>query len=103
MFIGKYDKSVVVTFLGTLSAMIGMYFVLGYEEPRLTGAIICLVIAIIGICIRYIKTLTQKLLVEKTFKRYVAPEVVDKIMKTGMDNIVDKAADVAPKVIPPVV
>lgn len=49
--------------------------------------IICLVIAIIGICIRYIKTLTQKLLVEKTFKRYVAPEVVDKIMKTGMDNI----------------
>ena len=48
MFIGKYDKSVVVTFLGTLSAMIGMYFVLGYEEPRLTGAIICLVIA--GIC-----------------------------------------------------
>ena len=48
MFIGKYDKSVVVTFLGTLSAMIGMYFILGYDEPRLTGAIICLIIA--GIC-----------------------------------------------------
>ena len=48
MFIGKYDKSVVVTFLGTLSAMIGMYFILGYEEPRLTGAMICLIIA--GIC-----------------------------------------------------
>ena len=31
MFIGKYDKSVVVTFLGTLSAMIGMYFILGYD------------------------------------------------------------------------
>lgn len=49
--------------------------------------VICLMIAVVGICIRYIKALAQKHLVEKTFKRYVAPEVVDKIMKTGMDNI----------------
>lgn len=48
MFIGKYDKSVIVTFLGTLSAMTGMYFILGYDEPKLTIAIICLIIA--GIC-----------------------------------------------------
>lgn len=48
MFIGKYDKSVIVTYLGTLSSMIGIYFVLGSEIPRITGAIICLMIA--GIC-----------------------------------------------------
>lgn len=48
MFIGKYDKSVIVTFLGTLSAMIGIYFILGYAEPKLTASIICLMIA--GIC-----------------------------------------------------
>lgn len=48
MFIGKYDKSVIVTYLGTLSSMIGIYFVLGCEIPRITGAIICLMIA--GIC-----------------------------------------------------
>lgn len=48
MFIGKYDKSVIVTYLGTLSSMIGIYFVLGGEVPRITGAIICLMIA--GIC-----------------------------------------------------
>ena len=41
MFIGKYDKSVIVTYLGTL-------FILGGEIPRITGAIICLMIA--GIC-----------------------------------------------------
>lgn len=48
MFIGKYDKSVVATFLGVLSTMIGIYFILGFEEPKLTGAIICLIIS--GIC-----------------------------------------------------
>ena len=48
MFIGKYDKSVIVTYLGTLSSMIGIYFILGGEIPRITGAIICLMIA--GIC-----------------------------------------------------
>ncbi len=48
MFIGKYDKSVIVTYLGILSAMIGMYLVLGYSTPKLTGAIICLMIS--GVC-----------------------------------------------------
>ena len=48
MFIGKYDKSVIVTFLGTLSAMTGIYLILGYSEPKLTVAMICLIIA--GIC-----------------------------------------------------
>ncbi len=48
MFIGKYDRSVIVTFLGVLSTMIGIYFILGVSEPMLTGAVICLMIS--GIC-----------------------------------------------------
>ncbi len=48
MFIGKYDKSVVVTFLGVLSTMIGIYLILGNSTPNVTGAIICLMIS--GIC-----------------------------------------------------
>ncbi len=48
MFIGKYDKSVVVTYLGVLSTMLGIYFILGYSVPKLTGAFICLMVS--GIC-----------------------------------------------------
>lgn len=49
--------------------------------------LICFAIPVFNVGIHYIRTLTQKRMVEKTFKRYVAPEVVDKIMKTGMDQI----------------
>ena len=48
MFIGKYNKSVIVTYLGVISTMIGIYFILGQPEPKITGAIICLMIS--GIC-----------------------------------------------------
>ena len=48
MFIGKYDKSVIVTYLGVLSTMIGIYFVFGTNTVRITGAIICLMVS--GIC-----------------------------------------------------
>jgi len=48
MFIGKYDKSVIVTYLGVLSTMIGIYLVFGSDTPHVTGAIICLMVA--GIC-----------------------------------------------------
>lgn len=48
MFIGKYDKSVIVTYLGTLSTMIGIYLIIGSVNPNVTGAMICLMIA--GIC-----------------------------------------------------
>lgn len=48
MFIGKYDKSVIVTYLGILSTMIGIYLILGSDTPHVTGSIICLMIS--GIC-----------------------------------------------------
>ena len=35
----------------------------------------------------YVKALARKHQVEKTFKRYVDPEIVDEIMQTGMENI----------------
>ena len=48
MFIGKYDKSVIVTYLGVCSTLIGFYLILGNDTARITGAIICLMVS--GIC-----------------------------------------------------
>lgn len=48
MFIGKYDKSVIVTYLGILSTMVGIYLIFGSDTPHVTGSIICLMIS--GIC-----------------------------------------------------
>lgn|GEM_PF-22322 len=48
MFIGKYNKSVIVTYLGVLSTMIGIYAIIGYSEPALHTAMVCLMLA--GIC-----------------------------------------------------
>jgi CDP-diacylglycerol--serine O-phosphatidyltransferase len=43
MFIGKFDRAILITLLGTLSVMIGSYFAL--VEGNITVSIICLVIA----------------------------------------------------------
>lgn len=48
MIIGKYNKSVIVTYLGVLSTAIGIFFILGNESPLLTLPIICFMIS--GIC-----------------------------------------------------
>lgn len=48
MFIGKYNKSVIVTYLGVLFDLIGFYLLMGISEPKLTGAVICLMLS--GIC-----------------------------------------------------
>lgn len=44
-------------------------------------------VAIVSIIIHYIKATIEKKKVEGTFKRYVAPEIVDDILKQGMDTI----------------
>ncbi len=48
MFIGKYNRSVIVTYLGVLSTMMGFYFIFGFDKPKMTGAMIFLMIS--GIC-----------------------------------------------------
>ncbi len=48
MFIGKYNRSVIVTYLGVLSTMVGMCCIFGFATPKITAAIICLMIS--GIC-----------------------------------------------------
>ena len=45
MFIGKYNKSVILTYLGAISAMIGISVAI---NQHITGAIICLIIS--GVC-----------------------------------------------------
>lgn len=42
---------------------------------------------VVSIVIHYIKVTIEKKKVEGTFKRYVAPEIVDDILKQGMDTI----------------
>ena len=46
MFIGKYNKSVIVTYLGVIAALIGSYLAVITQMPRY--AVLCLIIA--GIC-----------------------------------------------------
>lgn len=46
MFIGKFNRSVIVTYLGTLATILGFYLVL--VDKNITGSIICLMVA--GIC-----------------------------------------------------
>ena len=46
MFIGKYNKSVIVTYLGVIAAVIGCYLAVVKNTPRY--AVLCLIIA--GIC-----------------------------------------------------
>lgn len=45
MFIGKYNKSVIVTYIGIISAILGMFFATG---ENMSYAMICLIIS--GIC-----------------------------------------------------
>jgi CDP-diacylglycerol--serine O-phosphatidyltransferase len=46
MFIGKYNKSVIVTYLGVIAALIGSYLAVIMGTPRY--AVLCLIIA--GLC-----------------------------------------------------
>ena len=49
---------------------------------------IFIVVLYVGVlAIKYVATLIEKKKVEGTFKRYVAPQVVDQIMDTGMETI----------------
>ena len=45
MFIGKYNKSLIITYLGVAFAIIGMFFAL---SNNLQYAMVCMVIA--GVC-----------------------------------------------------
>lgn len=49
--------------------------------------VIAFIAAIYSICVHYIKELLQKRQVVRTFKRYVDSEIVDEIIRTGMDEI----------------
>ena len=46
MFIGKFDRAILITFIGTLSIMCGLYFLLG--EGNIEAGIIALVIAAVA-------------------------------------------------------
>lgn len=64
-----------------------LYHIAGKISDVLCIPIFIGVIYIAFIIKRYLKAILEKRRVENTFKRYVAPQVVDTIIKGGMDNI----------------
>lgn len=64
-----------------------LYHVIGKISDVLCVPLFIFIIYIVFIVKRYVKASLEKRKVENTFKRYVAPQVVDKIIKDGIDNI----------------
>lgn len=64
-----------------------LYHFAGKISDVLCVPLFVVIIYIAFIVKRYIKANLEKKKVESTFKRYVAPQVVDKIIKDGIDNI----------------
>ncbi len=64
-----------------------LYHFAGKISDVLCLPVFIIIIYIVSIAKRYIKANLERKKVENTFKRYVAPQVVDKIIKDGLDNI----------------
>lgn len=60
---------------------------MGYILNIIYIPLISIIAGIYSIGLHYIRELLQKKRVEKTFKRYVDSEIVDEIIRTGMDEI----------------
>jgi len=81
----------------TITAMIGMSAIyigiclgaysLGYVLQVVYLPLFMLILGFANIGRHYIRAHFQKKQVENTFKRYVAPEIVDEIARTGLDEI----------------
>lgn len=86
----KMKKSIVVC-LGIIGIYLVyiclIYHILGRISDVLHIPLFVIIIYIAFIVKRYIKANLEKKKVENTFKRYVAPQVVDKIMIDGLENI----------------
>ena len=46
-----------------------------------------LVMYVVAVGIKYFRSAIEKMKITRTFERYVAPEIVDEILKTGVDNL----------------
>lgn len=60
---------------------------LGYKADFIYVPFVSIIVPVCNVIVHYLKAVRQKREVERTFRRYVAPEVVDKIIKTGIDQI----------------
>ena len=74
------------TVIGYPLACIWMYRV-GYVLDVLYVPVAAVIVMVVNIVRHYLVAARDKHRVEKTFKRYVAPEIVDQITETGLDNI----------------
>ena len=59
----------------------------GFVTDVLYIPLFALAVTVVNIVLHYVTAMHEKKKVEGTFKRYVAPEIVDDILKQGMDTI----------------
>ena len=73
--------------IGYWGYICALYHLGGKISDVLCTPLFIILIYIAFIVKKYVKVVLEKRKVEGTFKRYVAPQVVDKIIKDGIDNI----------------
>lgn len=83
-------KSLIAFFgliIGYFAYVCLLYHVVGKISDVLCVPFFVIVVYIAFIVKKYVKVSMERRKVESTFKRYVAPQVVDKIIEDGMDSI----------------
>ena len=73
-----------------VAASLGGAYVLydkGYLAHPLWFPIGALVMYVVAVGIKYFRSVIDKIKITRTFERYVAPEIVDEILKEGIDNL----------------
>lgn len=92
-----YSIIYAVVFVGVYPLITILFYKKGIVLDPLYIPFFVFVITVCNIIFHYIRASIEKRKVEGTFKRYVAPEIVDEIMRQGMDTIklVGEAVDCA--------
>lgn len=81
-------SSIFMAIIG-IATLIGAYLFYdnGYLAHPLWFPIGTLVMYVVAVAIKYFRSAIEKMKITRTFERYVAPEIVDEILKEGVDNI----------------
>lgn len=64
-----------------------VFYEKGYLAHPLWLPIGALVMYVVAVGIKYFRSVIDKMKITRTFERYVAPEIVDEILKEGIDNL----------------
>ena len=85
----KLTPSTIVA-VAVIAASLGLSYLLynrGYLTHPLWIPLGIFVMYIVAVAINYVKSAIEKIKITRTFERYVAPEIVEEILKEGVDNL----------------